>query len=487
MSTASDITAAKGHLDDASTHLTNGVEAIPASTNGADWNAVARENLAAAVFDIADAQVSVADIAADIEPPPPLATLVLAPLTAISGTVGKAIAPETLKTTGGTGAVAFTTSAPLPAGLTLTNGVIAGTPTAAFTGNDTVTATDQGTPKQQTSAALALNILPAVTPPPPPPTGGKAKLFVYTGNGNLAGAQAFAKATGKKLAGVSDYCSGAAWSGITNPPGIAAYKGSGLMLGLGVNPGPDSLWTPHGGNTTATWQSIIAGTFDTYYKALVAYLESLGFTGPECIFRPAWEPSGGQPWSPTAQGDNALIGSGIAHIGGVLKAAMPGCLIDCNPLWGGQYANGQLMNSAAEVVANSPNIDIIGCDMYDQTWDGTAFPPSGDPNNTATAAQSQAVWNDMMATNSYSPQYWINLGKSNGKAFSIPETGTNIRKDGHGMGDDPNFWTDMEALVEANDVAYISVYNFNDGSNNCVLTGGSFPKALAAFMAATTW
>jgi hypothetical protein len=66
----------------------------------------------------------------------------------------------TLQSTGGVGAITWSSSGTLPPPLTLTpsTGVIAGTPTTAGTYNFTVTATDSGTPQQSQNQALSITI-----------------------------------------------------------------------------------------------------------------------------------------------------------------------------------------------------------------------------------------------------------------------------------------------------------------------------------------
>jgi len=85
------------------------------------------------------------------------------------GTVGTVYAPVTLAASGGTPPYTWALasgSAALPAGLSLTAGVISGTPTAPTTSNFTVTVTDSATPAG--TATKALSIVVGTTPPPPP-------------------------------------------------------------------------------------------------------------------------------------------------------------------------------------------------------------------------------------------------------------------------------------------------------------------------------
>jgi hypothetical protein len=72
----------------------------------------------------------------------------------------------TLSATGGTApyAWALVSGTALPAGLTLSSGVISGTPTNAGTSNFTVRVTDASTPTQTATQALSMVIKPATRP-----------------------------------------------------------------------------------------------------------------------------------------------------------------------------------------------------------------------------------------------------------------------------------------------------------------------------------
>jgi Putative Ig domain len=73
---------------------------------------------------------------------------------------------QTLTSSGGIGTVAWSLAAgsgPLPAGLTLSGGVISGTPAAFGAFGFTVQAVDSGAPQQVATKALSITIAPAFT------------------------------------------------------------------------------------------------------------------------------------------------------------------------------------------------------------------------------------------------------------------------------------------------------------------------------------
>jgi hypothetical protein len=76
------------------------------------------------------------------------------------------------------------------------------------------------------------------------------------------------------------------------------------------------------------------------------------------------------------------------------------------------------------------------------------------------------------------------FASANGKPLAFTEWGVAIRSDGHGLGDDPYYVSQMVAWMHANNVAYETYFDANSGGVNSLITGGSFPNSLAAFTAA---
>ena len=111
-------------------------------------------------------------------------------------------------------------------------------------------------------------------------------------------------------------------------------------------------------------------------------------------------------------------------------------------------------------------VDLIGLDMYDQSWKT--------PQTPATA------WNEtVLPALTYSQQF----AASEGKPLALTEWGVIIRSDGHGLGDDPNYINQMISWMEnpSNNVVYEAYFNYDETGLNSQITGGSFPNSLAAF------
>ena len=124
--------------------------------------------------------------------------------------------------------------------------------------------------------------------------------------------------------------------------------------------------------------------------------------------------------------------------------------------------------SVAAAYPGNAYVDVIGLDAYDQTWASPQTPTNAWTSTalpTLTAAQQFA--------------------SSHGKPLAFTEWGVAIRSDGHGLGDDPYFIDQMVSWMDnpANDVTYETYFDDNSGGVNSLLTGGSFPRSLAAFSA----
>jgi hypothetical protein len=76
---------------------------------------------------------------------------------------------------------------------------------------------------------------------------------------------------------------------------------------------------------------------------------------------------------------------------------------------------------------------------------------------------------------------------SQGEPLAITEWGVAIRADGHGLGDDPLYVSNMISWMKnpTNNVAFESYFNYNGLPRgiDSQITGGYFPKSLAAFIA----
>jgi hypothetical protein len=118
----------------------------------------------------------------------------------------------------------------------------------------------------------------------------------------------------------------------------------------------------------------------------------------------------------------------------------------------------------------SAYVNAIGLDVYDQSWI-TPMTQSNVWKNTIQPALSAAK--DFASTQNI--------------PLAICEWGDIILRSGHGLGDDPLYTNNMLNWIAdpVNHVKYESYFNRNTipygGLGNALLTGGHFPRSLAAF------
>jgi uncharacterized repeat protein (TIGR01451 family) len=137
-----------------------------------------------------------------------------------AGEVGVAYPTETLAATGGTGPYTYTTSGPLPAGLTLSGGVLSGTPTTAGTSSFTVTATDHvgGFATEATSITVIAGPVLTFTPPSGEVGVAYAGTFAATGG---TGPYTYAVTAGSVPAGLT--LTGGVLSGTPTTAGTSSF------------------------------------------------------------------------------------------------------------------------------------------------------------------------------------------------------------------------------------------------------------------------
>ena len=131
-------------------------------------------------------------------------------------------------------------------------------------------------------------------------------------------------------------------------------------------------------------------------------------------------------------------------------------------------------------------VDAVSFDVYDWSWDSSIF-PGGDPHNTTTVAQSNAVFHDLL-TDTEGLNWLASFAQAHQKQLVIPEWAVDDRNDGHGLGDDPTFINNMSNWMVANHVVW-SIYFVDNPTDNAnqgidfLLTNGNFPNSLTAFKA----
>lgn len=401
----------------------------------------------------------VVDVVAAIPPPPPTGSVPAAPVATLKGTVlsftvPASTPPITVSPNGesnggfcvyvnGVQEVASNWTQGLPTSLDLSAALPAAwggaLPNLAPGASESVTVTAYNGSGQGPQSDAVTYTAPSVTPPPPPPppVTGKLGLGAYAGAGNVAGVKKFASETGLRITRAADYCAGNSLASIAAGP--SGWQGSGFKLALGVNMVPDSSK----GSTSAFLAAGAAGTYNSTFKQLAQNLLAQGLGDTD--WHPGWEwDISGYAWSLTNTTDAQNYAKFFQQIYTTAKAVSSAFRL----FW---YYGLNQPNLLAAAYPGDAFCDGIDFDQYDQAW-VTPLTPA----NAWTGAILPAL-NSLAA-----------FGKAHGKPLSLGEWGVITRPDGHGLGDDPSFITNLLDWVMANNVDHIVYQDFNDGEDSSI-------------------
>jgi beta-mannanase len=254
------------------------------------------------------------------------------------------------------------------------------------------------------------------------------------------------------------------WAGMSGAGGSLSWlttpwHNSGYTLSLGVPMIPtDSSGTPVG--TLAT------GATGAYNANFVTLAQNLVAAGEgNSYLRIGWEFDGSwYPWSATTPATEASFAAYFAQIVTAMRS-VPGQSFRF--VWNPDAAAFTQSGYNVELAyPGSAYVSAIGLDAYDQSWVSPQTP---------TTAWNGYVLPGLEAAAAFA--------SAQGKPLAITEWGVAIRTDGHGLGDDPLYVDNFTAWMKnpANDVVYESYFDFNADGTNSLITGGSFPNALAHF------
>jgi len=327
-----------------------------------------------------------------------------------------------------------------------------------------------------------------VTTIPSGPTTALPALGVYAGNNNQAGLNNFAATTGAHVTLAEVYLpweantgTSVGWSYLTTLSNLASWlstwAGTSDQMVIGV----PMVALNGSGNPENTLAQGAAGDENANFVAIAKNLVALGFGN--AILRPGWEFDGNwYPWTVQSNSDAANFAAYWRNIVTAMRS-VPGA--NFKFLW--SPAGFQSLSwNINDAYPGNAYVDSVSLDVYDWSWDGTIF-PSGDPHNSATVAQSKAVFNQYL-TDTEGLNWLASFAQAHNKPIVIPEWAVNSRTDGHGLGDDPTFINDMYNWFITNHVAWViyfvdDVVDNNNQAIDFLLTDGHFPNSLAAFEA----
>jgi hypothetical protein len=311
-------------------------------------------------------------------------------------------------------------------------------------------------------------------------------LGVYAGINNSSGVASFASTTGTKVTMAETYLpwqantgSSVGWAYLTTKSDLASWLSSWAGTNNQMVIGLPMVALDGSGNPENTLAEGAAGNEDATFVSIAQNLVALGFGN--AVLRPGWEFDG--TWYPWTVQSNADATNFATYWQNVVVAmrSVPGA--NFKFLW--SPAGFQTLSwNIADAYPGNSYVDYVSEDVYDWSWDGSIF-PSGDPNNTATAAQSNAVFNELL-TDTEGLNWLAAFAKTNGKPIVIPEWAVTNRTDGHGLGDDPIFINNMASWFVSNHIAW-DIYFVDNPTDNVnqgidfLITDGDFPNSLATF------
>lgn len=203
----------------------------------------------------------------------------------------------------------------------------------------------------------------------------------------------------------------------------------------------------------------VDGQYDAHFITLA---QKLAATDPTAIVRLGWEMNGTwYPWKVATTTDAANFRAYWIRIVTTMRTYAPGLRFDFCPALG-------LVNfPAAEAYPGDAYVDIVGLDVYNQSW-------------TTPTPTPAARWNELVRS-PYGVQFWADFAAAHGKPVSYPEWGTGTRPDGAGGGDDPIFIQNMFTWLTTHNVAYHDYWDYHASDFNAQLSNDQFPNSGALF------
>lgn len=252
-----------------------------------------------------------------------------------------------------------------------------------------------------------------------------------------------------------EFLDNSSWENMLN----AAKWASGCWLKTGLSMTYSVPMLVRTGGTLAEGAS---GAYDSNFRRLAAILIAAGHS--DAIIRIGWEFNGN--WYQWAASKDP--GSWVAYWRRIVLAmrSAPGARFkfDWCP------AIGTLAIAPEKVYPGDDVVDIIGLDVYNQSW-------------IVNWSDPEARWKDFLDGKN-GLTWHRNFALAHAKSIAYGEWGTGTRPDGHGGGDDPLFVERMAAFIALPGVLYHDYWEYTAADYDSKLSTGKFPLAAEAFLKA---
>jgi hypothetical protein len=295
----------------------------------------------------------------------------------------------------------------------------------------------------------------------------------YDGPANPAGVTAFAAKTGATPSIYSDYLQGSdGWPVEVGTKGASPWVLSQLTGKLGssrlVLSVPLQDVTGEDNQQSLASYAANPSTWDAEFTILAQNLVADGFSN--AIIRLMWEPDA----LGTYTNDDLTSAANYATVWRDAYGAMAS-VAGANFEWAWYWAAGFDATTNNTAYPGNAYVNDVTMDFYDQSWlsscgiayNGSAF----------SATQEACLWS---APNGFAAELrgLSTFAANVQKPMAFGEWGVITRDDNHGGGDDPTFINEFSAWVKANNVAWISYFDFNSGGNSVL---ADYPNSLAAY------
>ena len=287
--------------------------------------------------------------------------------------------------------------------------------------------------------------------------GAPASLFVYAGAGCTGRKKVsrFEAYLGRPVDGVTDFMASQSWDDMERSLrwALGCWKPMGRRLALAV-----PMLPKEGATLTAG----AAGEYDHHFASLGRAMVELG--AADAFLRVGVEFNGDWfPWA--ARRDPVAFKVYFARIARILRAT-PGARFQI--VW--NPGLGALAFPADRAYPGDESVDVIGLDVYNQTWEAADREPA-------------ARWK-RLREQPFGLDWLRRFAAAHRKRIALPEWGTGTRPDGHGAGDDPLFIERMAAWIRGNDVVFQSYWDYPAPDYNARLSDGQYPASARAFRSA---
>jgi hypothetical protein len=339
-------------------------------------------------------------------------------------------------------------------------------------------------------AAMAQTSATAPTTQPAP----QMAVYRWAAPRGPAQVDGFARWSGHDEVWGEDFEAPETWNAIADPgwqlnswePWVKAKPGRRLILSVPLLPGGWDRSGPTRGPGAGEKVSLEAGArgdYNKYFESLARQLVQRKMD--DTILRLGWEFNGG--WYTWRASDNPKAWAEYFRQIVTTIRAVPGSekLVYCwNP------ATDHLQFPAEQAYPGDEFVDVIGIDIYDQSWLKGTYPFPKDADEQQKLALQMKAWAQWTWGGNHGVAFWTQFAQSHKKPLAVCEWGVCNRKDGHGGEDDPYFIEQMHGFImdPANNVMFHCYFDVQAGDGHHQLSPGpkgeptEFPKSAAKFL-----